>query len=73
MKIKHSWSADAPRDVSTSGLVAGDHCESIDDRVARLEKIIAALIDELELSDEQKKRMLQYQISPFWEFVEDKP
>ena len=72
MKIKHSWSKDTPHDVSTIGLVAGDHCENVDDRVARLEKIIAALIDELELSDEQKKRMLQYQIAP-WEFVEDQP
>jgi hypothetical protein len=69
MKIEHKWKPIPSREVDTEFLLLGNHCEDVDARVYRLEMIVAALIDELQLTDEQKKKMLASRLGS-WKFVE---
>lgn len=70
MKVKNSWTTNPPIEVRTEWLLDGSSCEHIEERIERLERIVAALIDELRLTDEQKQKIFKYHIGPY-EFVED--
>ena len=70
MKIKHPWRNEKPFDVSTASLLDGSHCENAWDRIERLEKIIAVLIDELKMTDQQKREMLSGRIG-YYEFADE--
>jgi hypothetical protein len=69
MKVEHKWRSELLREVDTEDLLIGSHVDEIDDRVYRLEMIVAALIDELQLTDEQKKKMLANHLGS-WKFAE---
>lgn len=69
MKVEHKWRSEPLREVNTEFLIIGSHVEDTDDRVYRLEMIVAALIDELQLTDEQKKKMLANHLG-CWKFAE---
>ena len=63
MKMK-TWSGQVV-EMTTGDLMDGRHESEVEFRIARLERIIATLMDELALTEQQKFGIFRYESGPF--------